>query len=76
MVSKDSEHKDDHSSKHGVDASLPAASDIRALAQSMSDLSTSLNRFVLFLEENPELKDIPESLRELTKRISVLSTRL
>ena len=75
-MSKGSERKDDHSSKQDGAASLPADSDIRALAQSMSDLSASLNRFVLFLEENPELKDIPESIRELTKRISVLSTRL
>ena len=54
----------------------PSAEDIRAMADAMSELSASLNRFVLFLQENPELKDIPESVRELSKRISVLSTRL
>ena len=54
----------------------PNASDIRQLADAMSELSVSLRDFVTFLRDNPEISRIPDSLRELTKRISVLSTRL
>lgn len=77
-MSKEGEHKHKGKShpkggEHGLGAN---EADIRALAEAMNEFSASLNRFVLFLEENPELKDLPDSIRELTKRISVLSTRL
>ncbi len=70
--------KKDENKHHGKSggSDSPSSEDIRALADSMSELAASLNRFVLFLEDNPEIKDIPGSVRELTKRISVLSTRL
>lgn len=55
---------------------MPTSDDIRQLALAMGDLSISLHEFVSYFKANPEIKDIPESLRELTKRISVLSTRL
>ena len=57
-------------------ATTPSSEDIRMLAESMDELAASLRMFVSYLERNPEIKDIPESMRELTKRISVLSTRL
>ena len=55
---------------------MPSSDDIRQLALAMSDLSISLHDFVNYFKANPEIKQIPESLRDLTKRISVLSTRL
>ncbi len=56
--------------------SPPSSEDIRQLALAMTELSVSLHDFVAFFERNPEIKQLPDSLRELTKRVSVLSTRL
>ena len=57
-------------------SNMPSSDDIRQLALAMTELSVSLHEFVSYFERNPEIKQIPESLKELTKRISVLSTRL
>ncbi len=57
-------------------SSAPNADDIRQLALAMSELASSLHDFVTYLHNNPEISQIPDSIRELTKRISVLSTRL
>lgn len=54
----------------------PSSDDIRLLSLAMTELSISLHEFVTYMAQNPELTKIPESMRELTKRISVLSTRL
>lgn len=54
----------------------PSSDDIRQLSLAMVELSTSLHEFVEYMTNNPEIAQIPDSIRELTKRISVLSTRL
>ena len=66
----------DSSHQHLSSEVSPSSDDIRQLALAMTELSASMHELVTYLEENPEIKSIPESLRELTKRISVLSTRL
>lgn len=54
----------------------PSSEDLRQLSLAMTDLSASLHEFVVYMRENPEIGQIPDSVRELTKRISVLATRL
>ena len=46
------------------------------LAQAMEKLSKSLDGLVTYLKENPELPNLPQSINELNRRLSILSTRL
>ena len=54
----------------------PDSSDIRELASAMNNLADSLNQFVAYLRENPQISAMPAAIIELNKRITILSTRL
>lgn len=50
--------------------------DIRHLSLAMSELAASLHELATTVQKNPQFADLPEAMRELSKRVSVLSTRL
>ena len=60
--------------------SMPAADvpveEIRMAALALTELATSLHELVSYLNQNPQMRELPAAIRELSKRISVLSTRL
>ncbi|MCY4324658.1 MAG: hypothetical protein OXC81_01360 [Betaproteobacteria bacterium] len=58
-----------------ADAELPIE-EIRMAALALTELATSLHELVSYLNQNPQMRELPASIRELSKRISVLSTRL
>ena len=56
-------------------ADLPVE-EIRMAALALTELATSLHELVSYLNQNPQMRELPAAIRELSKRISVLSTRL
>ncbi len=64
------------SSAEAADGNALPAEELRMAALAMSELATSLHELVSFLRMNPQITELPEAMRELSKRISVLSTRL
>ena len=63
-------------SSNGTKIAPPNDSNILVLAAAMKELASSLNNFVAYMRENPEISAIPAGLKEIAKRIAVLSTRL
>ena len=58
-----------------ADTDIPVE-EIRMAALALTELATSLHELVSYLNQNPQMRELPAAIRELSKRISVLSTRL